>query len=189
LLTKRIKLVVGYDGTDFSGWAAQKDRRTVQRTLTEFVRQVSGDACEIVGASRTDSGAHAKGQVCHFDTTSPIEPRKWAQVLNQLLPKDLSILRSEQVDRKFHARFSADWRHYRYRITHVRDPLAMRTAHWYWKKLDAKLMHETGQILIGSRDFRAFSEELEPNQSSIRELQSLTVRAVRHDEANLWRTN
>src|SRR5690348_10854628 len=71
-LTNRIKLVVAYDGTDFRGWAAQAGLRTVQGTLTETVRRVSGEDVEIVGASRTDSGAHARGQVCHFDTQVPI---------------------------------------------------------------------------------------------------------------------
>ena len=82
---KRIQFVVSYDGTEFCGWAAQTGRRTVQSTLREAVRRVSGEEIEIVGASRTDSGAHALGQVCHFDCGVNIEPKRWARVLNNVL--------------------------------------------------------------------------------------------------------
>lgn len=115
-LARRIKLTVAYDGTDFCGWAAQAGRRTVQSTLIEAVRRVSGEDTEIVGASRTDSGAHAKGQVCHFDTATPIEPARWTQALNRILPPDVAVCRAAYVSPRFHARFCAGDRRYRYRI-------------------------------------------------------------------------
>src|SRR5579862_7293536 len=98
----RVKLVVSYDGTDFRGWAAQAGQRTVQGTLTEAVRQVSGEEIEITGASRTDSGAHARGQVCHFDSEIDIPPEKWAQVLNRVLESDVSVVRSQKASSSFH---------------------------------------------------------------------------------------
>jgi hypothetical protein len=92
----RIKLVVSYDGTDFCGWAPQAGLRTVQGTLTEAVRRVSGEEIEILGASRTDSGAHARGQVCHFDVKPGIPDKKWAAVLNRGRRIDRGIDRVSQ---------------------------------------------------------------------------------------------
>src|SRR2546423_14524368 len=106
-LTNRIKLVVSYDGTDFRGWAAQTGLRTVQGTLTEAVRRVSGEDCEIVGASRTDSGAHAKGQVCHFDAKAAIKPANWVQALNKVLPSEISVLNASIAGPEFNSRFCA----------------------------------------------------------------------------------
>ena len=105
LSTKRIKLVVSYDGTDFRGWAAQTGQRTVQSTLTEAVRRATGEDVEIVGASRTDSGAHALGQVCHFDTSVNMEVRNWPRVLNNLLETDVAVQSAEEVGDDFNCRF------------------------------------------------------------------------------------
>lgn len=181
--TSRIKLVVSYDGTDFCGWAPQTGQRTVQSTLREAVRLVSGEEIEIVGASRTDSGAHAKGQTCHFDTKSPMPAEKWAPVLNKRLPPDLSVVRSSQVNSQFHSRFCAQDRYYRYRIlTGARDPHRARFAHWYGRPLDVEAMQEAAAALVGEHDFRAFTEELDPSvENTVRTLFSFQVREVRDE--------
>jgi tRNA pseudouridine38-40 synthase len=158
----RIKLVVSYDGTKFCGWAAQPGLRTVQGTLKEAVRQISGEDCEITGASRTDSGAHAKGQVCHFDSPVPIPSERWARVLNKILPDDLAIVRSTLVSAGFHARFSAEDRTYRYRIsTAPRDPLLSRYVCDFGRPLDVDLMRLGAEHLVGTHDYVAFTEELD----------------------------
>jgi tRNA pseudouridine38-40 synthase len=170
----RIKLVVAYDGTDFSGWAAQAGQRTVQGTLTEAVRRVSGEDVEIWGASRTDSGAHASGQVCHFDTEVGIKPEKWARVLNRAMPQDLAVISSASAGEGFHSRFSAEHRRYRYRIrTGPRDPFQSRYVHDYGKPLNLRLMNKAAGALIGEHDFLAFTEELEPRVEN-------TVRRIFH---------
>lgn len=163
LSTNRIKLVVAYDGTDFRGWAAQPGQRTVQGTLKEAVRRVSGEDCEIVGASRTDSGAHAEGQVCHFDSGKPIPAEKWVAALNRVLPKDLRVKQANRVSNQFHSRFSALDRTYRY-VLYVGppDPRAERFAHPVSRKLDLGTMQESARVFEGTHDFRAFTEELDP---------------------------
>jgi tRNA pseudouridine38-40 synthase len=168
----RIKLVVAYDGTEFCGWAAQRDRRTVHGTLTEAVRQVSGEETEIIGASRTDSGAHAKGQVCHFDTQNPMPPERWARVLNRLLPDDVAVVKSSNVKSDFHSRFSAADRWYRYRIMcGMPDPLRSRFVHQYGRPLDIDQMQAAADQLLGEHDFLAFTEELDPHiENTMREL-------------------
>jgi tRNA pseudouridine38-40 synthase len=169
LSTKRYKLVVAYDGTDFRGWAAQPGQRTVQGTLKEAVRRISGEDCEIVGASRTDSGAHAEGQVCHFDSSVPIEPEKWVKALNRVLPSDLRVKGCKAVSEQFHARFSALDRIYVYVIYNADpDPRAERYSYCIDRRLDLRKMQEAARNLEGTHDFRAFTEELDPSVENTR---------------------
>jgi tRNA pseudouridine38-40 synthase len=182
-LTRRIKFVVAYDGTDFRGWAAQTGLRTVQSTLTEAVRRVSGEDCEIVGASRTDSGAHAKGQVCHFDTSVPIKPDRWVQAVNRVLPLDLSVVSARWVGAEFNSRFCAIDRHYRYRfLLGTRDPVRSRFSHFHWEDLDFSQMVVAGSGLIGLHDFRGFTEELDPGvENTMRRIFSSDLKKVRDE--------
>ena len=178
LSTKRtIKLVVAYDGHDFCGWAAQNGLRTVHSTLKDAVRQVSGEEHEIIGASRTDSGAHALGQVCHFVTSVNIPDRKWKDAINRVLPPDVSIKVSKAVPDHFHSRFSALKRHYRYRILNrERDPHRARFTYYYWLLLDVNKMAESAKLLRGEHDFRAFSEEMGPGTNTVREIYDISVK-------------
>ena len=180
---KRIKLVVSYDGTDFSGWAAQSGQRTVQSTLREAVRQVSGEEIEIVGASRTDSGAHAKGQVCHFDCEVNIDPTRWPRILNRVMKPDIAVMASQQVPFEFHSRFCGVDRFYRYRIgTEERDPHISRFVHTYGRPLDIEKMQQAALALVGDHDFRAFTEELDPHVLNTRRtLFAIDVRSVRSE--------
>jgi tRNA pseudouridine38-40 synthase len=180
--TKRVRLVVAYDGTDFSGWAPQRGRRTVHGTLTEAVRQVSGEDCETIGASRTDSGAHAVGQVCCFDTTRPIEPKDWIRSLNAVLPRDLAVQRAGFVPRDFNPRFFALDRTYRYRVlTGPPDPMRSRYTFEWGRPLDARAMHGAAQALVGRNDFLAFSQLSLPGQNTVRDLKRIAVRQVRDE--------
>ena len=179
----RIKFVVAYDGSEFRGFAPQGGQRTVHGILTEAVRQVSGEDCEIYGASRTDSGANARGQVIHFDTTVPIPMERWPKVMNQVLPEDVTVLKAREVHPEFHSRFWADKRYYRYRIqTEWRDPERSRYTFFYnSKKLDEKLMNEAAQRLVGVHDFLAFSQLVEPGMNTVRELYELSVKRSRDE--------
>lgn len=163
--TKRFKLVVAYDGTDFRGWAAQPGQKTVQGTLKEAVRRISGEDCEIVGASRTDSGAHAEGQVCHFDSSVPIPASKWMIALNRILPTGLRIKECKQVSERFHARFSALDRTYVYVLYDLYvlspDPRAERYSYGVGQKLNLRAMQSAARVLEGTHDFKAFTEELD----------------------------
>jgi tRNA pseudouridine38-40 synthase len=184
----RIKLVVAYDGTDFFGWEHQPGLRTIRGTLTEAVRLVSDEAVEIEGSSRTDAGAHAKGQVCHFDPApggraSRVPPEGWAEILNRLLPPDLVVRSSKAVSERFHSRFSVTHRHYLYRL-HVgeRDPHRNRFVYRHWEGLDIEAMREGARLLIGTHDFRAFTEELEPRvKNTVRHLFDVKVTPVRDE--------
>ena len=179
----RIKLIIAYDGTDFRGWAAQSGLRTVRGTLTEAVRFISGEEIEIWGASRTDSGAHALGQVAHFDSEVDIPPEKWARILSRRLPSDLTVVSSERVGDDFSARFMAKDRFYRYRVlTGPRDPHRGRFTYYYGRELDVPAMQAAARHLLGRHDFLAFTEELEPHVlNTVRDLVSVKV-GQRRDE-------
>lgn len=187
----RIKLEVSYDGTDFRGWARNKGQRTVQSTLKEAVRQISGEEIEIIGASRTDSGAHAKGQVCHFDTQNPMPPENWKKALNKVLPQDLVALKSTKAADNFNARFMAIHRHYRYRIlVGQRDAFRERFAHFHGKPLNLEKMQEVASLLQGDHDFLAFTEELQPSvENTRRVLYKVEVRQIRDEVwVDIWGT-
>lgn len=182
-MATRIKLTVAYDGTDFRGWAAQPGQRTVQGTLKEAVRQISGEDCEIVGASRTDSGAHAEGQVCHFDCEAAIPPENWVRALNRVLPTDLRIVRSRRVAEAFHSRFCALDRIYRYVFYSGKpDPRAERFAMKVDRPLSLTAMREAARKLEGEHDFRSFTEELGPEvENTRRKLYKVSVVRRRHE--------
>lgn len=139
--------------------------------MTEAVRRATGEELEIVGASRTDGGAHARGQVVHFDTENSMPPDKWAYVLNRVLPEDCRANSAEEVASDFHARFAATSRTYEYRIvTTESDPFRGRYAHVYWKPLDLASMREAAQALVGEHDFRGYTEEVGPEIENTRRL-------------------
>lgn len=159
----RIKLTVAYDGTDFCGFAPQPDQRTVHSALADAVLTSTAEEVEIIGASRTDGGAHAYGACAHFDTQNPMPAETWRLVLNKVLPEDCRIVRSVEVGLDFHARFSATSRVYRYRILlNEFDPFRRRYAHVYWKELDLDSMQAAASALVGEHDFRGYTEEVGP---------------------------
>jgi len=179
----RVRLDLAFDGTDFSGWATQPDRRTVQGTLTEAVRQISGEDVEIQGASRTDAGAHARHAVAHFDSGVAIPGEKWERILNARLPLDISILKSRTVPESFNARFCVIDRWYRYRI--VTGPRLAHRCRWaydYNRPLNLSAMQLAASQLQGEHDFRAFTEELEPTvHNTVRHLFQFKVSQVRDE--------
>ncbi|MEZ5163888.1 MAG: tRNA pseudouridine(38-40) synthase TruA [Fimbriimonadaceae bacterium] len=179
---KRIKLVVQYDGYDFCGWAPQAGQRTVHGTLTEGIRLISSEEIEVTGASRTDSGAHAKGQVCHFDAEQAIPPERWAYALNRALPPDMKIVSSQEVPADFHSRFWAKKRFYRYRILNGEiDPFRSRYTFRERKQLDLESMQIAAQDFVGTHNFLAFSQEIKPGQNLERTLYSVDVKASRDE--------
>jgi tRNA pseudouridine38-40 synthase len=178
----RLRLDLGYDGTDYSGWARQPDRRTVQseveRALATMFRL---DQVPLVVAGRTDAGVHATGQVAHCEVpaTRWAEPSRAAvRRLAGLLPTDIRVYSIRAVSFDFDARFSALWRRYTYRITDAdfgAEPLRRHdTANWR-HRLDASAMHVAGQQLLGLNDFAAFCRR-RVGATTTRQLQRLEVR-------------
>lgn len=158
-MTRRIRLTVEYDGTAYSGWQRQLNAISVQQRLEEAVAKLTGEAVSLTGASRTDAGVHALGQVAHFDTTSRIPGDKFAFALNTMLPPDIRVSSSFETRPDFHARFDAKGKLYRYLIhNHPHASALGRNTHAHAiYPLDEYLMHEEAQSLTGTHDFAAFA--------------------------------
>ena len=155
---RKLKLVVEYDGTDFSGWQRQDGQRTVQGTLEDGVHQLLGERIEVRGAGRTDAGVHAAGQVASLSLQSRIPATGFLRGMNSLLPADVAIVDSADAPATFDARFSARGKLYRYRIWNhfVRSPLHARTS-WHCRRpLDLDRMRQAAALLCGEHDFRGF---------------------------------
>lgn len=154
----RIALGVEYDGTAYYGFQHQDDRPSVQASLTQAVSLIADQPVSIICAGRTDRGVHASGQVVHFDTDADRPLTAWVLGVNTHLPPDISIKWAHQVPDDFHARFKAISRRYQYRLynARTRSALLSRYATWFPIKLDATLMHESAQYLVGTHDFSAF---------------------------------
>ncbi|HXV94122.1 MAG TPA: tRNA pseudouridine(38-40) synthase TruA [Pseudonocardia sp.] len=169
----RFRLDVAYDGTDFSGWAAQPGRRTVQGVLTEALSRVLRTEVALTVAGRTDAGVHATGQVAHADLPADLDPAGVVRRLARLLPADVRVRAVTAVPPAFDARFAALRRHYRYRIATAAwgaDPLRARDTLTWPHPLDLDAVRTASAGLLGEHDFAAFCKRRE-GATTVRALQ------------------
>jgi tRNA pseudouridine38-40 synthase len=155
----RLKIQLAYDGTNFSGWAKQPDRRTVQEEFEKTFATVVRHQCESIVAGRTDAGVHATAQVIHIDVPESIDIADLAYRLNRLLDLDLRVLEIEIAPEGFHARFSALRRHYKYQIVDANkaiNPLDRHDRASWYRPLDLARLNEASALLLGEHDFAAF---------------------------------
>jgi len=155
---KRVKLTVAYDGTNYCGWQVQPNGITVQEALNQCLSEFSGENIETIGASRTDAGVHALGNVAVFDTEMRMPGDKFSFALNQRLPEDIRIQKSEEVDANFHPRYVKSQKTYEYRILNCRFPIPTERfySHFTYIPLDVDKMKEAASYLIGEHDFKSF---------------------------------
>lgn len=175
----RIALCIEYRGTDFNGWQAQGavGVSTVQETLEAALSQVADQSIRLHCAGRTDSGVHASAQIVHFDTDNPRPLEAWVRGCNALLPPQVSVRWARSVGADFHARFSALSRRYCYVIYNnpVRSALLQGQAHWHYKSLDEKRMHQAAQCLLGELDFSSFRGAACQSSTPMRFVHHVTV--------------
>ena len=174
----RIALGLEYDGRGFRGWQIQRPGvRTVQDQVESALSKVADHPVSVVCAGRTDAGVHARGQVVHFDSPAERRLRAWVLGCNTHLPGDVSISWARQVSADFHARYSALARSYRYKILNraVRSALYSGRATWHHYPLDADLMHQAGQVLLGEHDFSSFRAKDCQSKTPFRNVHSLRV--------------
>lgn len=176
-IVKRIKLVVAYDGTAYHGWQIQPGAVTVEGVLNRAICELTGEDIQVVGASRTDAGVHARGNVAVFDTDSQIPGEKFSYALNQRLPEDVIIQSSEEVTADFHPRHQNCRKTYEYTILNRKFPLPeyRHTAHFYYGTLDVKKMNAAAEAFVGEHDFAAFCSAGAQVQTTVREIYSLRV--------------
>jgi tRNA pseudouridine38-40 synthase len=153
---------IEYDGTEYHGFQRQPERHgaTVQGALEAAIERISSTFAVVQGAGRTDAGVHASGQVINFQTAANLTAEVWQRALNALLPKSIAVRWAKEVPPRFHARFSALSRSYRYTIWNDRAPTALqaRYTYHYPRELDVDLMDEACHRLLGCKDFGAFGQ-------------------------------
>jgi tRNA pseudouridine38-40 synthase len=176
----RIALGVQYDGSAYHGWQRQKDPDllTLQASIEQALSQVANQPIEVTSAGRTDAGVHAVEQVLHFDTTAERNEMSWVKGTNCNLPHEISVLWSKVIDDHFHARFSATARRYHYIIYNhqIRPTYARHYVTWQYRPLDADLMHQAAEYLLGEHDFSSFRSIACQSKTPTRCIHEISVR-------------
>lgn len=176
---KRIKLTIAYDGTNYCGWQVQPNGITVEEVINKALKKLTGEDILVIGASRTDSGVHALGNVAVFDTETTIPPERIAMALNQRLPDDIVIVKSEEVAADFHPRYCDCSKTYEYHIINTRIPIPTKRLTNYFVSYDLNIddMRKAASYLVGEHDFVSFCNvrtDVENTVRTITELEILT---------------
>ena len=174
---RTIKLTLEYDGTDYVGWQRQLNGRAVQQVVEEALAQMIGAAVGLHSSGRTDAGVHARGMVAHFRTSQTVPVQAFRDGVNRFLPRDIVVRSAEEVSAKFHARFDARGKWYRYSIYQhpVRSPLYGRTSWHLRSPLNVDLLSAAAAHFVGQHDFAAFRTSGCVARSTCREIFSTDV--------------
>ena len=172
-----IKLVIEYDGTNYAGWQQQKNGKTIHQTLSKAIERVVNEKITLYGSGRTDAGTHAIGQVANFKTQSNIPIYNLVQAINFYLPKDIVVKSAKKVTWKFHSRYSAKFKVYRYTILNnkTRNAIGRNYCHYYSTDLDIEKMRKASITLIGKHDFSTFKSKSDVI-SSVRTIKRLEIK-------------
>jgi tRNA pseudouridine38-40 synthase len=165
-----VRLTLEYDGTGFSGWAAQPSLRTIEGEVRAALDRVYPRWDGLAVAGRTDAGVHALGQVASFDADGGPPPERAAHALNGVLPDDVAVVASEEAPEGFNARFSATGRSYRYRVwrRETHSPLELRRSLWWPRPVDEGGLEASAALLVGKHDFKAFTPTETQHDSFVR---------------------
>lgn len=174
---KRVRIVISYDGTAYCGWQIQNNGITVEEIMNRELTGLLGEEITVIGASRTDSGVHAIGNVAVFDTETKIPPEKISFALNQRLPEDIRIQKSEEVNANFHPRYCDSIKTYEYRILNRKfpDPLNRLYTHFVYMPLDVEKMKAAAAYLVGEHDFASFCSAKSQVKTTVRTVYTLEV--------------
>ena len=175
---KRVGLVVAYDGTHYSGWQTQPNGTTIQGVLNDTLSELLGEKIETIGASRTDAGVHALGNVAVFDTESRIPGEKFSYALNQRLPEDIVVVRSDEVPADWHPRYQENIsKTYEYHIYNaaVPNPLKTRYCTFVSFPMDVEAMRAGAKYLVGEHDFVSFCNIRTNTQDTVRTVYDLII--------------
>ena len=173
----RYLLRVAYDGTEYCGWQIQPGLRTVEGTLKSALNKLMGTEVPMIGASRTDAGVHAEGNVAVFDCDTTIPADKIKYALNNMLPEDVVVVESKQVEDNFHPRHCDCKKTYQYRIlnTPLPDPNRRRNTYFYRGSLDIAAMWEAAGYIVGTHDFICFMAAGSQVKDTVRTVYSLEL--------------
>jgi len=169
---RTIKLTISYDGVDYSGWQHQPAKPTIQGELEHVFEKLTGLVPKVNGASRTDAGVSALGQVANVTIDSPIPTKNLAKAINQRLPRDIVVTDLVEADETFDASSSAKSKLYRYKLFtgKNKNPLETRNCWHYPHRLDVAAMDAAAKMLLGTHDFKSFAAAADERENSIRDL-------------------
>ncbi len=174
---KRVLLVVAYDGTNYHGWQIQPNAVTIESVLNDALTALVGEEIRVIGASRTDTGVHALGNIAVFDTNARMPADKFSYALNQRLPEDIRIQMSKEVAPDFHPRRQDGRKTYEYRILNREFPFPTQRlyAHFTYAKLDVGKMREAAAYLEGEHDFKSFCSANNATETTVRTIYDISV--------------
>lgn len=177
-MSKRVFLRIAYDGTNYCGWQIQDNGITVEEIINKNLTKLLGEKITVIGASRTDSGVHALGNVAVFDTETRIPADKISFALNQRLPDDIRIQESKEVPGDFHPRFCNSRKTYEYKILNRRFaiPTERLYSHFVYMLLDFEKMKEAAAYIVGEQDFKSFCSTRTQVENTVRTVYSLDLR-------------
>lgn len=177
---KRIRLKIAYDGTNYCGWQIQPNEVTVEGVINQTLSELLDEDVEVIGASRTDSGVHADGNYCVFETDTKIPAEKIAYAMNQRLPEDVVVVKSDEVDSDWHPRYQDSTKTYEYRIVNreMPDPIRRLYSYFTYSDLDVSAMKEAAKYLVGEHDFASFCSAGSQVESTVRTIYSLDVTQI-----------
>ena len=175
---KRVKLIVSYDGTNYCGWQIQQNGITVEEILNKTISDLVGEEIAVIGASRTDSGVHALGNVAVFDTASRIPAEKMCFALNQRLPEDIRIQSSCEVPLDWHPRYCDTRKTYEYRILNrkISLPTERLYSHFFYYPLSVDNMQKAADYLVGEHDFKSFCSARTQVENTIRTIYYINIK-------------
>ena len=174
---KRVMLTVAYDGTNYHGWQLQSNGISIEEVLNRCLTQLLKEPVQVIGASRTDAGVHAWGNIAVFDTQARMPGEKFSYALNQRLPEDIRIRDSREVPADFHPRKTDSIKTYEYRILNEEfpNPVKRLYSHFTYIPLDEKRMREAAFLFVGEHDFKSFCSVNAQVESTVRTIYSCDV--------------
>lgn len=182
-IEKRIRLTVAYDGTNYHGWQVQKNGNTIEGELNRCLSELLQEKIEVIGASRTDAGVHALGNIAVFNTHTKIPAVKISYALNQRLPEDIRIQKSEEVALDWHPRHCKSRKTYEYRIYRSEFPMPVKRLYSFFTyyTLDIWKMKEAAAYLEGEHDFKSFCQTGTAVETTIRKIYSIQIEEENQD--------
>ncbi|MBS4535524.1 tRNA pseudouridine(38-40) synthase TruA [Clostridium sp. D2Q-14] len=174
---RNIKLIIEYNGKNYKGWQRQPSEITVQEVIEEAIYKITKEKVDLNGSGRTDGGVHALGQVANFYTNSNISGNNLRNALNTVLPKDVAIVESKEVDIEFHARYHSKGKKYKYIIYHdkIRSPLYSDYSYHVPYELDMNKIIESINKLIGTYDFTSFTSKKTDKENKVRTIYDISI--------------
>lgn len=174
---RRVMLTVAYDGTNYHGWQLQANVPTIESVLNGTLSTFLKEDIKVIGASRTDTGVHALGNIAVFDTQARMPAEKFSYALNQRLPADIQIQSSREVPPDFHPRRCSSRKTYEYRIWNSAFPMPVHRlySHFTYAPLDIKRMQRAADCLVGEHDFKSFCSVNATAETTVRTLYDVTV--------------